>query len=182
MSTIDNAISNETLGFDPNALAERYAEERDKRIRPDAEAQFVQLAHDSPFTNKYLEEDPYCEPLERALLKDEREVIVIGGGWVGMLTAARLVEAGITDVRIVESGGDFGGIDLGCTQTGADMSQETVIRSDLTYAAGMNHINFPLVEDKVWSEAAEGTGTFSLSIELFPLLKIFPLSNQHEMK
>ena len=47
MSTIDNAISYETLGFDPNALAERYAEERDKRIRPDAEAQFVQLAHDS---------------------------------------------------------------------------------------------------------------------------------------
>ena len=83
MSTIDNAISNETLGFDPNALAERYAEERDKRIRPDAEAQFVQLAHDSPFTNKYLEEDPYCEPLERAPIKDEREVIVIGGGWVG---------------------------------------------------------------------------------------------------
>ena len=63
-------------------------------------------------------------------------------------------------------GGDFGGIDLGCIPTGADMSQETVIRSDLIYAAGMNQINFPLVKDKVWSEAAEGTGTFSLSIEL----------------
>ena len=109
MATNDKVISPEVLGFDPDALAQRYAAERDKRIRADAEAQFVQLSHDSPFTNKYLEEDPYCKTLDRAPLKDQREVIVIGGGWVGMLTAARLVEAGISDVRIVESGGDFGG-------------------------------------------------------------------------
>ena len=109
MATIDEVISPEVLGFDPDALAQRYAAERDKRIRADAEAQFVQLSHDSPFTNKYLEDDPYCKALDRAPLKDQREVIVIGGGWVGMLTAARLVEAGISDVRIVESGGDFGG-------------------------------------------------------------------------
>ena len=109
MATNDKVISPEALGFDPDALAQRYAAERDKRIRADAEAQFVQLSHDSPFTNKYLEEDPYCKTLDRAPLKDQREVIVIGGGWVGMLTAARLVEAGISDVRIVESGGDFGG-------------------------------------------------------------------------
>ncbi|MEC7956672.1 MAG: NAD(P)/FAD-dependent oxidoreductase [Pseudomonadota bacterium] len=109
MATNDEAISPEVLGFDPDALAQRYAAERDKRIRADAEAQFVQLSHDSPFTNKYLEDDPYCKALDRSPLKDQREVIVIGGGWVGMLTAARLVEAGISDVRIVESGGDFGG-------------------------------------------------------------------------
>ncbi len=109
MATNDEVISPEVLGFDPDALAQRYAAERDKRIRADAEAQFVQLSHDSPFTNKYLEDDPYCKALDRAPLKDQREVIVIGGGWVGMLTAARLVEAGISDVRIVESGGDFGG-------------------------------------------------------------------------
>ena len=109
MAATDEAFSNASLGFDPDELARRYAEEREKRIRPDAEAQFVQLSHDSPFANKYLEEDPYSEKLERSPLKDEREVIVIGGGWVGMLTAARLVEAGVRDVRIIESGGDFGG-------------------------------------------------------------------------
>ena len=109
MATKDNLISPDVLGFDPDALAKRYAVERDKRIRADAEEQFVQLSHDSPFTNKYLQEDPYCKPLDRAPLKDQREVIVIGGGWVGMLTAARLAGAGITDVRIVESGSDFGG-------------------------------------------------------------------------
>ncbi|MGB1904065.1 MAG: flavin-containing monooxygenase [Pseudomonadales bacterium] len=109
MAATDNPLSREKLGFDPDALAKRYALEREKRVRPDAEAQFVQLSHDSPFANKYLEEDPYCEPETRSPLKDEREVIVIGGGWVGMLTAARLIQAGVRDVRIVESGGDFGG-------------------------------------------------------------------------
>ena len=109
MSKNDNVLSNEALGFDPDVLAQRYTTERDKRIRADAEEQFLQLSHDSPFANKYLEEDPYCEPIERAPLKDEREVIVIGGGWVGMLTATRLIQAGIRDVRIIESGGDFGG-------------------------------------------------------------------------
>ncbi len=109
MSADRNTLTSVSLGFDPNELTKRYASEREKRIRTDAEAQFVQLSHDSPFANKYLEEDTYCQRVEREPIQDEREVIVIGGGWVGMLTAARLIQAGVTDVRIVESGGDFGG-------------------------------------------------------------------------
>ena len=40
---------------------------------------------------------------------EEVEVVVIGGGFGGMLAAARLKDAGIHDVRIIEKGGGFGG-------------------------------------------------------------------------
>ena len=63
-------------------------------------------------------------------------------------------------------GGGFGGLDDICIPSGTDMSQKTVINSDLTYANGMNNFNFPLTEGKVWSEAAVGSGTISLSIEM----------------
>lgn len=109
MSVTPFALSPENLGFNPDQLADRYRHERDKRIRTDAESQFVKVTHDSVFANKYLENDPYCEPLKRGPIKDKREVIIIGGGWVGMMTAARLTQAGVNDVRIVESAADFGG-------------------------------------------------------------------------
>jgi len=109
MSNLEQTLSPETLGFDPKILTDRYRHERDKRVRTDAESQFVEVTTDSPFANKYLENDPYAQQTERAPIEDERDVIVIGGGWVGMMTAARLIQAGVTDVRIVESGADFGG-------------------------------------------------------------------------
>ena len=63
-------------------------------------------------------------------------------------------------------GGDFGGIDIGCIPSGSDMSQKTVFKSNLTYPNGMNEFNFPLDENKVWSETAIGTGTNSISVEM----------------
>ena len=109
MRTLTDLIPPEALDFDPEKLASRYEEERSKRIREDAEAQFVEITNESPFADKYLIDDPYAEPLERDPIRDETEVIIIGGGWVGMMTAARLNQAGVTDVRIIESGADFGG-------------------------------------------------------------------------
>jgi cyclohexanone monooxygenase len=109
MPKLEDVLSPENLGFDPKVLSERYAHERDRRIREDAETQFVEITNDSPFAEKYLIDDPYAEPLERDPIRDDTEVIIIGGGWVGMMTAARLNQAGVTDVRIIESGADFGG-------------------------------------------------------------------------
>ena len=55
-------------------------------------------------------DDPYVEPgFTRAPLDDEVEVVVIGGGFGGLLAGARLREAGVDDIRIIEKGGDFGG-------------------------------------------------------------------------
>ena len=93
------------LGFDPNALREKYRAERDKRVRADASEQYVEIA--GQFAH-YLE-DPYVQPIERAAISEEVEVVVIGGGFGGQLAAARLREAGVKDIRIIEKGGDFGG-------------------------------------------------------------------------
>ena len=91
--------------FDPDALREKYRVERDKRIRKDANAQYVEVA--GAFA-PYLH-DPYTEPADRPPLTDDVTVAVIGGGFAGLITGARLMQAGIDDFRIIEKGGDFGG-------------------------------------------------------------------------
>jgi cation diffusion facilitator CzcD-associated flavoprotein CzcO len=91
--------------IDRDALRTKYREERDKRLRPDGNDQYLQptgrFAH--------LLEDPYTPRVEREPLFDEVTVAVIGGGFSGLTTGARLKQAGIDDVRIVEGGGDVGG-------------------------------------------------------------------------
>ncbi|MFM8354660.1 MAG: flavin-containing monooxygenase, partial [Gammaproteobacteria bacterium] len=95
------------LGFDPDALRERYRMERDKRLRDDGDDQYVEIAE--AFAH-YADVDPYVAPgFEREPIEADIEVVIIGGGFSGMLAAVRLREQGITDVRIIESGGDFGG-------------------------------------------------------------------------
>ena len=55
-------------------------------------------------------EDPYVAPgYTRAPLTDTVEVVVIGGGFGGLLAGARLREAGEQRIRMIEAGGDFGG-------------------------------------------------------------------------
>ncbi|HEY4942444.1 MAG TPA: NAD(P)/FAD-dependent oxidoreductase [Rhizomicrobium sp.] len=93
------------LGFDPAALRAKYRAERDKRLRTDGNEQYVEIK--GRFAH-YLD-DPYVEPIARAPLNDEVEVLVVGGGFGGLLAGARLREAGIEDIRLVEKGGDFGG-------------------------------------------------------------------------
>ncbi|MFP6682317.1 MAG: NAD(P)/FAD-dependent oxidoreductase, partial [Gammaproteobacteria bacterium] len=54
-------------------------------------------------------DDPYVDRIERAALFDEVEVVVIGGGFGGLMMGGRLREAGFNDIRLIEQGGDFGG-------------------------------------------------------------------------
>lgn len=91
--------------IDKDAIRQKYLTERDKRLRSDGNAQYQRLegrlAH-------YLD-DPYTPRAERAAKTDHVTFAFIGGGFAGLVTGARLVETGITDVRIIEKGGDFGG-------------------------------------------------------------------------
>ena len=96
----------EPLTFDPDVLREKYRIERDKRLRPEGNAQYLEVSGD--FT-AYVD-DPYIsETIQREPLTDEVEVAIIGGGFGGLITGARLREAGIDNLRIIEKGGDFGG-------------------------------------------------------------------------
>ena len=74
-------------------------------MRKDANSQYVEAA--GPFAD-YVR-DPYTQPVDRPRLLDDVTVAIIGGGFAGLITGARLMQAGIDDVRIVEKGGDFGG-------------------------------------------------------------------------
>jgi cation diffusion facilitator CzcD-associated flavoprotein CzcO len=94
----------DTDPIDTGALRRKYAEERDKRLRPDGNDQYLRLAGDYA---RYLD-DPHTPWTERAPLADHRTVVCIGGGFAGLVAGARLREAGV-DVRILEKGGDFGG-------------------------------------------------------------------------
>ncbi len=91
--------------MDREAARERYRIEREKRLRADGPDQYVEMA--GRFGH-YLD-DPYVAPEPREPLTDEVEVALVGGGFAGLVTGARLVQAGTTDVRIIEKGGDVGG-------------------------------------------------------------------------
>jgi cyclohexanone monooxygenase len=90
---------------DREAVLARYRAERDKRLRPDGNDQYVEVT--GAFAH-YVE-DPYVPRTERDPLRTEVTVALIGGGFSGLVTGARLKQAGIDDVRIIEKGGDVGG-------------------------------------------------------------------------
>ncbi|MCR9093110.1 MAG: NAD(P)/FAD-dependent oxidoreductase [bacterium] len=94
------------LDADLAAAREKYRRERDKRLRADGPSQFRKMA--TKGTHNAI--DPYVEPgFTREPIEDEPEVVIIGGGFGGLLMGARLREAKIDDFRIVEAAGDFGG-------------------------------------------------------------------------
>jgi cyclohexanone monooxygenase len=98
--------TSEELGFDPAPLRERYAAERAKRLRADGNRQSQEITAQFEHFNV----DPYVAPgSRRAALNEELDVVIIGGGFGGMLAAVRLQEVGITNFRIIEKAGDFGG-------------------------------------------------------------------------
>ena len=94
------------LNLDLEPIREKYAKERDKRIRKDKAGQYHKVQGDFA----YFEEDPYVdEKVQREPLTDLKDVVIIGGGFGGLLAGAYLRKAGIEDIRIIEKGGDFGG-------------------------------------------------------------------------
>ena len=105
MTTDESTPRTTTAPIDREALRARYRAERDKRLRDDGNDQYVEP------TGRFAHflDDPYVELVEREPLHDEVTVALIGGGFAGLVTGARLKQAGVDDVRIIEGGGDVGG-------------------------------------------------------------------------
>jgi cation diffusion facilitator CzcD-associated flavoprotein CzcO len=87
-------------------LRARYRAERDKRLRIDGNEQYVEP------TGRFAHfvDDIWTPRVEREPVHEEVEVAVIGAGFAGLVTGARLKQAGIDDVRLIDGAGDVGGV------------------------------------------------------------------------
>ena len=89
------------------ALRERYRQERSRRIRPEGQEQYVRPVED--FAEVY-EGDPHMPVLPRDPISEDLDVAVLGGGWSGVLAGYNLRKAGVSNFRILDHAGDFGGV------------------------------------------------------------------------
>jgi cyclohexanone monooxygenase len=93
--------------IDIDALREKYLYERDKRLRPEGSTQYLELKGEFA---EFSEVDPHTPVTPREPISEDIEVAVLGGGIAGLLAASYLKKAGVDDVRVIEMGGDFGGV------------------------------------------------------------------------
>ncbi|KDF02052.1 monooxygenase [Mycolicibacterium aromaticivorans JS19b1 = JCM 16368] len=93
--------------IDIDAMREKYRVEREKRLRPEGSAQYLEL--DGEFAEFY-EVDPYTPVVQRDPIVEDVDVVVLGGGFAGLLAGAYLKKAGVDGIRVIEMAGDFGGV------------------------------------------------------------------------
>ena len=92
---------------DIDALRERYRAERDKATAPGRSAQYLELTGNLA---DFYEIDPYTTVVERDPIREDADVVILGGGFAGLLAGAYLKKAGVDGVRVIEMAGDFGGV------------------------------------------------------------------------
>lgn len=103
-----------TLGLSSD-VEQKYAEERDKRLRGDGLAQFIDPSSSNEL--RHFIDDPWVDHQalnsQEAPLKDgsQCKFLILGAGYGGLLFAVRLIDAGFKaeDIRFVDCAGGFGG-------------------------------------------------------------------------
>ena len=118
-------MSDRTAGqcVDLTEVRAKYQQERDKRLRSVAADRKSVVLKDVP----ELSRDPQGGTDDRAAVRDGVDVVVVGGGIGGLTAAARLREAGVERVRVIDSGGDFGGVWYWNRYPGAQCDVESYI-------------------------------------------------------
>jgi cyclohexanone monooxygenase len=109
MTTTDNTCGPTATpdDIDIPALREKYAAERAKRLRSDGGSQYLELEGDFA---EFYEVDPYTTVVEREPIVEDTDVVILGGGFAGLLAGAYLKKAGVEGIRVIEMAGDFGGV------------------------------------------------------------------------
>jgi cation diffusion facilitator CzcD-associated flavoprotein CzcO len=104
---LSSSVDNSAIEVDRRRLlAEKYRRERDKRLNPRGNAQYI--AVEGPFAD--FSRDPYVKvPASRVPSTESVDVLIVGGGIAGLLTAVELRRAGVASFQIIEKGADFGG-------------------------------------------------------------------------
>ena len=132
----------QTIDFD--GLKERYQAERSRRTPDQVPRGYLDMRTDFAA----MLDDPYTQAMQRDPVDDEVDVLIVGGGFGGLMSAARMREAGVPRIRIVEAGGDVGGTWYWNRYPGAACDVES-------------YIYFPLLEEtgymptERYSKAAE---------------------------
>lgn len=93
--------------IDIPALKEKYQQERDKRIRREGEEQYA--PHNDTLTQDSYEHDPFSPVIPRDALNEEVDVLILGGGWTGLLAAHHLTGMGVTNFLNIDHAGNWGG-------------------------------------------------------------------------
>jgi cyclohexanone monooxygenase len=92
--------------IDLEALTRKYEQERTKRLKADGLGQYRELKGD--FAR--FAQDPIADPgFARDPVRREAQVLIVGGGFGGLLAGAHLRRQGVDDIVIVDRAGDFGG-------------------------------------------------------------------------
>lgn len=89
------------------AVRAKYAVERDKRFKSEGQAQYFRPT--GGVADDYSK-DPHLPVTPRDAISEELDVVVLGGGFGGLLASVHLTKAGITNFRNVDTAGDFGGV------------------------------------------------------------------------
>ncbi len=88
------------------ALRQKYAQERSRRLRPDGIAQYVEIAGE--FAR--FAADPWADGnFTREPVTDEVDVAIVGAGFGGLLTGVRLRQLGVESIRLIDRAADVGG-------------------------------------------------------------------------
>ena len=95
-----------TPAFDPDAVRDKYAEERAKRMTEDRGVLY-DLRADERFAE--YTKDPFTPFVERDAVAEEVDVAIIGAGMSGVTVGAKLRDQGLRKVVLIDKAGGIGG-------------------------------------------------------------------------